>query len=338
MTETVQKIAPQILDAIHTAQSVLLHLHPSPDQDSAGSALAMAQVVQSMGKQATVIGGDSELPSYLTPIPGAATIVPKRIDEVDLSSFDLFLILDSASVDQIGKACPLFPPSLRTVVIDHHATNPHFAEINLVEPSYAATSEILFDLFKEWNVLIDHDIALCLYVALYGDTGGFQYGNISKHLFSILGELVEIAPDFGQLIFKINNSNEKELIFFKGLALSSIQTFYNGVVAITAISYDDLQKKGIQKRNASGGLVSGIMKSVVGWNIAAVMVESEPGVVRLSMRTRNEKIYDVSKIVLRLGGGGHPTAAGATIRKPLVEAQEELLQSITEEYPELGRP
>ena len=50
-------------------------------------------------------------------------------------------------------------------------------QINLVVSDYPAVCQILYELFKNWQVVISHDIAICLYVGINTDTGGFSYSN-----------------------------------------------------------------------------------------------------------------------------------------------------------------
>src|SRR3989344_3205155 len=96
-------ISSDILSHIEKANSILLHCHPSPDPDSVGSVLAMKCALEQMGKKATVIKGDSDIPQAFMHFPGADTIVKKNFGEVDLKNFDLFIILDSASPEMISR-------------------------------------------------------------------------------------------------------------------------------------------------------------------------------------------------------------------------------------------
>ena len=107
----------QIWDRIATAQRILLHCHPNTDGDSVGGVLATAQVLTNLGKNVTVIAGDNEpLPHYLSFLPGYDTILSKDFFQIDLASFDLFLILDAAAPSQISRKAPiLFPSAIRNV-------------------------------------------------------------------------------------------------------------------------------------------------------------------------------------------------------------------------------
>ena len=83
-------IEDQIFEEIQKAKSILLHLHPSPDCDSQGSALAMYHALTGLGKKVTIIKGDSDLDPNMAHLPGADAIVPKNFLEIDQNDFDLF--------------------------------------------------------------------------------------------------------------------------------------------------------------------------------------------------------------------------------------------------------
>ena len=50
------------------------------------------------------------------------------------------------------------------------------------------------------------------------------------------------------------------------------------------------------------------------------------------MRTRDPINFDVSKLAIAIGGGGHPAAAGGTINLPLDQAKKFLLEKAGEVY------
>ncbi|MDP3962660.1 MAG: bifunctional oligoribonuclease/PAP phosphatase NrnA [bacterium] len=316
-----------ILDDIRAADSILLHCHPSPDPDSVGSALAMKFALEQLGKKATLIRGDSEIPKAFMHFPGAGDIVNKNFFEIDISGFDLFIVLDSgqSGISRLGGV--VFPPTLKIINIDHHRTNPGCGSVNLIDPSYPATCLILFDLFKEWNIKLDENIASNLFIGTYTDTGGFKYEGVSSKTFAAAAELVTHIEDLPRLISRMENSNTPGLMIFNGAALSSISVFFDGILAISSVSYSTIEAKKIPVNDVSAGQVSSFMRSVSDWSIVACAVESAPNSVKLSLRSKDSNKYDVSRLAAELGGGGHKAAAGAILSMPLDQAFEKVVSA-----------
>ena len=299
----------------------------------------MMFALQRLGKQVTVIAGDSELPQTMAHLSGFDQIVPKNYFEIKPEEFDLFLILDSSKKNHISqKGEVFFPSSMRTVVIDHHMQDEFYGQINLVDSNYPAVAQMLFDLFEEWQIAISNEIAVCLMLGLYADTGGFKYPRTTTESFLMAARLAEVNPDFPGVIFDYENNNEPEKIRFLGLALSSIKLYFNGRIALSEVTSQVLQEQGIEYQHTRQTEISNYLKSVKDWEIGVSLIGKRADEVVVNFRTRDYQRYDVSKIANILGGGGHPAAAGATIKKPIGEAKEFLLATIQQVFPELGKP
>jgi phosphoesterase RecJ-like protein len=329
----VREKAPLILAEIKKANTILLHCHPSPDPDSVGSALAMKFALEQIGKKVTVIKGDSEIPQAFMHFPGAAKIVQKNFSEIRIEDFDMFLIVDAGSPGMISQLkTPAFPLPTKTIVIDHHASNTSFADINLIDLSSPSTAYILFQLCKEWNISLTRDIALNLFIGMYTDTGGFKYPPTDYRIFNAAAELVKIVPDYTKCIFVLENSEQKSAIYFSSAALNSIETFCDEHVVIAAVTYDTLKEKNISLSAIGGDSIANRLKSVIGWDIGIMMIETEPNNIKISMRTRDPERFDVSKLATALGGGGHRAAAGIKMRTSLADAKKLVVAKAKELY------
>lgn len=327
-------IKKDILQEIEKAQNILLHLHVKPDPDSIGSVLAMYHFLKKIGKNPIVIKGDTPFVENLAVLPGSDQIIHKNYFEIDLSKFDLFIILDSAEKNMISKMAEInFPENLKTIVIDHHITNSKYGNINLVEPGSSSTAELLFYLFEEWKVEINSEIAACLYLGIWGDTGSFRYSNTTEKTMKAVYEIVKIYPDFSKLISRLVNNNTKEKIFFDALALNSIESFFNDKVAISSVSFEKIQEKGITEADTASSIISNILISVKNWQIGVSLKEVKPNEIAISFRSKND--IDVSIIAQELGGGGHKAAAGAFLKLPIDQAKKEILLAIDKYYGEI---
>ena len=329
----INALAPAVLSLVKQAHSILLHCHPSPDPDSVCSALAMKFVLEKMGKHAVVIQGDSKLPPAFEHFPGAGDIVRQNFFEIDHKEFDLFISLDSSTIDRVSNVQPVvFPDYWQTVNIDHHRTNTRFAQNNLVADTYPATSQILFELFALWGVEMDHDIAANLFVGIYTDTGGLKYRGVSPKTFHIAAALIDLVPDFSDLISQMENSNTPGTIAFQALALSHIETFCNGQLAMSIMTRADLESLNIKDDDIGTSQISPILRSVIGWDIDVVLFEAETNKIKVGLRTRDAERFDVSRLAVALGGGGHKAAAGAILAMSIPAAKELIVEKVKELY------
>src|SRR6266540_1836092 len=104
MNQKIIDLAPTIFEAVQQSRNILLHCHPSPDCDSLGSSLAWMYYLKSIGKNVTVIIGDSiRHPKNLTVMPGYDQIVMKNYFEIKPEEFDLFIINDAADLTRVSN-------------------------------------------------------------------------------------------------------------------------------------------------------------------------------------------------------------------------------------------
>lgn len=324
---------------INNASNILLHCHPYPDPDSVCSVLAMQSVLGQMGKNVTVIQGDTDIPTNLCELKNISLIKQQDWTQIDTTAFDLFIILDSSSLSQITqKVDVVLPVTMRTVVIDHHNTNEHFGDINLVEETYASTTQILYDLFTLWEVSISKDLALYLFLGMFADTGGFRYFNTTPEVFQTAHELVRIQPDYHEALFSMDNNKSAVELEMVGLALMSLEKYYSDKIVFSIIPYYEVHKRNLTKEQAMEGLIANTLRSVKGWQVVASLVEAEPNIVTISLRTRDELRYDMSLIARAVGakGGGHRGAAGTTVYQSIDQAKVELLEKLLLNYPDLA--
>lgn len=337
MSDKVKKLAPIIWQEIGKSTNILLHCHPSPDPDSLGSTLALMHVLRRLGKNVTVIKGDSELRPSLYSLPGCDQVEKKNFFEIDPSQLDLFLILDSSDKSQISKKREIvFPENLRTIVIDHHASNKEFGQINLVDSSYSSVCQMVANLLEIWKIELHVEEATCLLMGIYTDSGGFRYFPTNSDTFLTASKLAKVAPDYYKEISLLENSNEPEQLVYLQLALSSVEKFFDGKVAMSFVTNKQLAENKIMQRHTEKMEVSNLLKSVIGCQIGIALTEVEKNMVNISFRTRDSDKYDVSKIAVATGfGGGHKAAAGARLPMSLRKAKEFLLETIKNTYPDL---
>jgi bifunctional oligoribonuclease and PAP phosphatase NrnA len=333
-------VVNQVWQHLQSAKNILLHCHYKADPDSVGSALAFMHALQGLGKNAVVIQGDSAFPPSLKILAGSDQVLPKSWSEIDLSEFDTFVILDSSNLEQITRKIPVvFPPHLKIIVIDHHQNNLLPSELKIVDENIVATAEVVYQLFKHWKVKITPEMAQCLLLAIYDDSGGFKYAKTTSNTFNAASELSSLYPDFSNMIFEVENDLTPRSIVYLTCALNNIRSYFDGRVSVAVVDNDFISQNAITQEDKEHIVMSNILISVRNCEIGVTITEMSSGSFDFSFRSRHPDEFDVSAIARSLGGGGHKVAAGATVKaSSKEEVIQKLLSAISSLYPQLGTP
>lgn len=314
------KESPTILSEVKKSNKILINCHRGPDSDSVGSALAMFDVLKKMGKSVTVIC-PSDIPIDLAFLEGANKIVRVNFATFDFSEYDLFFILDSSTYSMATGFKDSKRPTVRTIVIDHHYTNEKFGDINLVDAKATSTGELLYLLFNDWHVPISKEAAESLLTGIIGDTGTFQYQNVGQDTLRIAAELMEKGASKDKIVFNLFRNIEFKEVKMWGKFIEKMM-IEDGFAwsAIPFATYKDFGEYSYAKEDVAN-LFAPIVK---GTEFGIIMVEVSQDVLSVSFRSRTG--FDVSKIAMEVGGGGHKAASGARIEGiPFQEAVNKVL-------------
>lgn len=177
----------QVLSAVQAADSVLLFCHVSPDGDTLGSALALKLRLTAMGKSVRLLV-DGEVPSNLAFLSRMGAV---EGPEAAADAADLALAVDVSCKERLGACAPAFLAAARTAVVDHHSSNPGFAQINWVDGDAPATAVLVYRLLEAMGGALSREEAVCLYTGLSTDTGNFIYESTSAESFRMMAALME---------------------------------------------------------------------------------------------------------------------------------------------------
>ena len=318
------KESQQILKEIKKAKKIVVSCHRGPDPDSIGSALAFYYYLNSIGKEVEVICID-DIPDYYDYLPSIKTIKRVNYEKYNFSKHDLFIIPDSGGWDMVVGKNSIELPKMPTIVIDHHKTNVGFGKVNLIDKKTTSTAEILYLLFKDFDIKITQDIATALLTGILGDTGVFQFEGVGGKTLEIAKELMELGADKDKIVLNIFNSYEFNLLKLLGEILLRMEKDEKHKFVWAAIPFEIYNKysRPISVKEVAATMFSRIVKDT---DFGMIMIETKEKSLGISFRSRTN--FDVSKIASLLGGGGHNNAAGASVEgKEYEEAVEEVLQA-----------
>lgn len=307
-----------IKKVIEESKNILVLGHKSPDGDAVGSALAMYLALLQLDKEADVMLIDySEMFKFL---PGAS-----KIKETSNKEYDLVITLDCATLNRVEQSQDFFSKAKHTINIDHHPTNEGFAEYNYVDRGGPATCQALYKFFLDEGIIIDKKIGECLIAGIITDTSGFKNNTTNSITFDIASHLYKLGVNISKTYINAMGTKTKPQFALTNLATSRLEFFCEGRVAFTYIKLAD-EKKVSAKTGDHEGIVD-VGRTIEGVDVSIFLHECLEG-FKVSLRSNSK--YDVSKVALKLGGGGHKQAAGCLIAKPLEEAKKILLKEIKE--------
>lgn len=291
--------------------AILTHLHP--DGDALGSSLALQIALTRLGKRAFVCCQD-EAPSFLSMLPLAGRLF--RPGEMPFQP-RAYLYCDCAAPSRTGEVEKVISPSVEAAALDHHETSdPSLFPAAVIDPQAAAAGELADEVIGALGVGMDQDIALCLYVAVATDTGGFAFDNTTPACLRLAARCVEAGVRQGELNFRLFREKSAARTRLLGAALHAMRLEEDGQIALICLRLSDFEACGADNADTEGVVNYGIDCS--GVRVAILAVERPGGIAKFSLRSRGQD--NVARMLEPLGGGGHINAAGVTIEKPFDEA------------------
>ena len=327
-------------DFLKTNDNYLLLSHRRPDGDTVGSCAALCLALRAMGKSAWVYPNPQFTPKYALYLEGLLPQAqasgaghqatgdgePETDQFSILNSQFTVLTCDIATQDLF----PFGAEDLRAdLAIDHHGTNDGFAVRTHTDESKAACGELLVDLLSLLGVEMTKPIADALYVAVSTDTGCFRYANVTAGTFRAAALCAEAGAD----VFGINRvffeTRRRPRLLLEAHLTEEMEFFAGGVVAVSAIPDSLIEELGLTEDDIDD--IAGYGRTVEGVEIAVMLREVEGGKGKISLRC--SPAYDAAAICARIGGGGHPGAAGASVPGGIPAAREAILNAIAEVIP-----
>lgn len=306
-------------EMINAAESVVILGHINPDGDCAGSCLAVYNYVQKMKDGIPV-------KLYLQPVAEKFSYL-SGYDQIEhepesVVSFDLCICVDASDRERLGEFAVCLDQAKNSICIDHHVTNPGYAQVNIIEAEASSSAEVLYTQLDEEK--IDKAIAECIYTGIIHDTGVFRYSCTSSRTMEIAGKLMSKGIDFTRIIdesFFRKTYHQSQIL---GRALMESVRFFHNQCIFTVVRKQDMTFYGVDHKDLDG--IVDQLKIIDGVECAIFLYETGNHVFKVSMRSNN--YVDVSKIAAYFGGGGHVRAAGCTMSGSIHDVVNNLSEHI----------
>jgi phosphoesterase RecJ-like protein len=306
---------------LRQAERPLLISHPRPDGDTIGSTLALRMALMELG-QRPIVACVHPIPQNLAYLPGGEAYVQDVPEDSDI---DLVVAVDMSDLSRTGGIYKdAWRGRIPLLVIDHHATNQAFGDVNVVDTQAAATAIPLTDLIEALGVSVQGDLATSLLMAVLTDTRGLRTESTTPEVLEFVARLIEAGADYGRVMQRTLDAVPYLRMQAWAVALDRLQL--EGDLAWTTFPLAEKQRLGIGDHYDLdlGNLISRLAEA----RVIATFLEMRDGSVKVSFRARPG--YDVAQVAATLGGGGHRLAAGCSLPGPLAAAQARVLPLLME--------
>ena len=297
-------VAQKVMNEIRRAEHILLLTDERLDGDTLGSTLGLAHVLRDLGKTVSVFSPRA-VPAHFGFIPGIELV------QTDAAIFahpavDLAIICDCSDGLYIQSLLPTMPRAVPLVMFDHHATNPSYGTINVLEPGAASTADVVWRFVKAARYPVSPHAAQCFLTGICTDTSLFSTSNTTVDALHAAVDLTKRGAKLPEIVRHTVASRPIPMLHVWGLLFERLHhnTEFDALTtALTLKDWEAFGKPDIETSNISNFLNETLDHA----DTILILRETEDGGGKGSLRSRGR---DVAALAEKYGGGGHKLAAG----------------------------
>ena len=309
----------KILDAATTIGVVG---HVGPDGDALGAMIGLALAARGAGK---TVYASFDVP-FVVPDEMAYLDTSTLVAPTDFpKDLDVAVAVDTSVSSRVGALAPRMESADTLAIVDHHLSDGSWGDVVLVDPTAAATTELIYAIIEELGWTITPDVATALYTGIVTDTGRFQYSNTTPRTHEITARLIEhgVAPAaVSQKLYEEAPFGYFELVS-RVLGRAVLDEDHRFVWS--QVTPDDLEASGLELHDIDG--LIDLVRLARESDVACLLKVKENGTIKGSLRSRGR--VNVAAIAASFGGGGHHNAAGFTSHDDV----ETIVESVVAQLP-----
>lgn len=294
----------------------LLVGHEHPDGDDVGSICALHNVLVKLGKEADMLLPDP-VPHVYRLIKTAALVHTEMPEGKD---YDALVFTDLGNLERGGN---FNFPDVDSLCIDHHRSNEHYTDYLYLQYKYAATAEMLAEMFFDAGISMDEDTCNALYMAIGTDSGFFKFSCTSAHTLLMASKLVAMGAKPDYIANRLDEKTEEAMKCYQ-LVAGTVHSYDDGKIVIAYMGKEAMELDG-----ENSDYYASIPRCIKGCQIAALFKYKGEKETRISLRSTEHA--NVGDLAAEFGGGGHWKASGCTIHESFADA-EPLFVKAAEKY------
>jgi len=297
--------------------------HLNADFDAMGSMIAAKKLYPDA---VLVFSGSQEKSLRRFFLESVLYLAPfEKARKIDLGQVRRLILVDIRQRDRIGKFEQIVDrPDVEVHIYDHHPATPHDVrgDVEFLKP-VGATVTILVQEIRRRRLRITSEEATILMLGIYEDTGCLTFTSTCVEDMEAAAYLLKKGADLSAVSNLITSELTQDQVVLLNEMVQSLETHSIGGVEV------QVAQAGADGYVGDLAALVHKLRDMENYNALFVLARMENRVF-LVARSRLEQV-DVGEVARAFGGGGHPTAASATIKDlTLFQARERLLGVLQE--------
>jgi len=208
----------------------------------------------------------------ITVVPKTGEWTPKDVSfKHGDDRYDLVITIDTPDMASLGQLFRDHADFLyRTPIINIgcDATNEHWGQLNLIDLTAVATTEVLFGLFDRWNRhVIDENIATALLAGMIAKTQSFRTTNVTPKTLQVASQLIAMGARREEIIHGLWRTRTVPTLKIWGRALSRLEQDRSIGLVWTTLSRQDFLEAG-----ADHTALNGVVDELVSYSPEAKII------------------------------------------------------------------
>ncbi len=299
-----QDVFDSMVRRVQNARGIVLTTHATPDADGLGTALAVRDLLESLGRPCRLL---SEEPiDHLKVLPGTDRIlqrIPEGFDYDTVMTFDCGVRALIPAFEGLDFARAF------VINIDHHYKNSKFGQCNYIVAG-GSSAEITYPLWQALGIPLSKHAATNLFAGAYCDSASFDRPQTAE-TWCFAGALVEAGADQETAMRAYNAYSLRDFAMWRDIVIKdNMEFWFDGRVVVAVVDGDRFEQESIHVPD----FVSRMEKALLSFTLIA----KSDGHIKISIRS-SDKRYSAPRIAWMLGHGGGREGVAATVVRGRVD-------------------
>jgi tRNA nucleotidyltransferase (CCA-adding enzyme) len=292
--------------------------HINADFDSLASMVA-AQKLYPKAKLVFPGSQEENLRQFLS--LSSYKIAHYRLKQLDMERIQRLILVDTRLAERIGSLAQVAGKAgVEIHIYDHHPRHPKdlHGQVEVVRET-GATTTLLVEVLQQKGIQVSAPEATIFALGIYEDTGLLTYRSTTEDDLKAAAQVRAWGADLKVISTFINRDLSAQQIFLLNELINNAESYMvsDVEVVISSISID--------KYSGDIAVLAHKLRDIENIDVLFVLARLG-GRVHVVARS-NLDLVNVGDVAVELGGGGHPTAASATIKElTLAQTKDRLME------------